>query len=632
MKLEIRHVARLARFVLPYWRGILLAFFFSLLGGFGQAARLLLFVPLQRLFPSAEAGALAEKGVSRLPFIATIESILGLDAAEVDPARVLFTIAAAGVALSIVGAAGSYGQEYFGKWVRHRSEIDVQNRIFAHLSTLSLRFFHRARSGELVSRLTNDLGLTRKAVEFITGDLIEQPIKIAANAAVLFASSWVLSVAALLGYPVLVVPMVRAGKKIRRSAKKRQSQQADVTDAMLQAITGIRVVKAFGREEEEERRFRAQTDEYFKRSMKVVRHKAAMKSLVELIYSIGFILMFAVGGFLVLRGQVVLEPAVFAIFVGALLQMYMPVRALSNALGEVQESFAGADRLFALLDEKATVVDAPGARPFPGIRNGIALEGVSFAYDGGAVLEDVSFSAARGEVIALVGPSGGGKSTLCDLIARFHDPLEGSIRIDGEDVRSYTIASILSSVAIVTQDAFLFNTTVEENIRYGKLAATRDEIEAAARAAHIHDFVTTLPQGYDTVVGERGASLSGGQKQRITIARAILKNAPILILDEATSNLDSESEAAIQDALVTLMKGRTTFVIAHRLSTVQHADQILVLDRGRVVERGRHDELLRNDGLYRRLYQLQFRDAPAPASASAPAPASAVRAEEAQGP
>jgi subfamily B ATP-binding cassette protein MsbA len=609
MKLEIRHTTRLAKFVLPHWRGLALATFFSLLAAAGQAARLLLLIPMVRLFPSSDkASALASQAPDRLR--AFVESVLDIAGPDVSPEEVLVAVAVAGAVLAVVGAIGSYGQEYCGKWVRHRAEIDAQNRVFAHLSTLSLRFFHRSRSGELVSRLTNDLALTRKAVEFIAGDMIEQPPRIVASAAILFAKSWALGLVAIALYPILVVPMVRAGRKIRKSAKKRQSQQADVTDSMLQAITGIRIVKAFNRGAEEERRFREQTDEYFKRSMKVVRHKAMMRSFVEFTYSAGFIAFFVVGGILVVKGIVPLEADTFAMFFAALAQMYMPIKSLSNAFSEVQESFAGADRLFGLLDEKATVVDAPGARRFGGIRSDIAFKGVEFTYDHTPVLRDVSFKARRGDVVALVGPSGAGKSTLCDLIARFHDPVSGAIEIDGEDVRRYTIASMLDHVAIVTQDAFLFNTTVEENILYGRLGASREDVEAAARAAHIHDFIMTLPEGYATNVGERGAKLSGGQKQRITIARAILKNAPILILDEATSSLDSESEAAIQDALSFLMKGRTTFVIAHRLSTVQHADQILVLEGGRIVERGRHDELLAMGGVYRRLHQLQFRDGP----------------------
>lgn len=611
MKLEIRHVSRLLKFVLPHWRGLALALFFSLLAAGGQGARLLLIIPMVRLFPSERAKALAG-GEEAQGLRGFVERVLGLDAPDVDAESVLIAVAIAGAVLAVVGAIGSYGQEYCGKWVRHRAEIDAQNRVFSHLSTLSLRFFHRARSGELVSRLTNDLSLTRKAVEFIAGDLIDQPPKIIVSALVLFTESWTLGLVALLGYPILVVPMVRAGKKIRKSAKKRQSQQADVTDSMLQAISGIRIVKAFGRGDEEERRFRQRTDEYFRRSMKVVGHKAMMRSLVEFTYSAGFIAFFVVGGILVVNDVIQLRTETFAIFFIALAQMYMPIKSLSNAFSEMQESFAGADRLFALLDEKATVVDAPGARPFEGVRREIAFRDVGFSYDHTPVLRDVSFTARRGEVVALVGPSGAGKSTLCDLIARFHDPVAGAIEIDGEDVRRFTIASILDHIAIVTQDAFLFNTTVEENIRYGRLGATREEVEAAAKAAHIHDFIASLPEGYATNVGERGAKLSGGQKQRITIARAILKNAPILILDEATSSLDSESEAAIQDALANLMKGRTTFVIAHRLSTVQHADQILVLEDGRIVERGRHDDLMALSGVYRRLHQLQFRDAPPP--------------------
>jgi subfamily B ATP-binding cassette protein MsbA len=340
--------------------------------------------------------------------------------------------------------------------------------------------------------------------------------------------------------------------------------------------------------------------------MRVVRAKAFSRSLIELMYIWGTGLLMLLGSYLAINGMWGLTWGRVIAFMAALAFAYKPAKTLVRAFNTVQESLAGCERVFHLLDIEPQIQDAPDAVTLDRIRKGIRFKGVWFAYDTEPVLKDINLEVQKGEIIAIVGRSGAGKSTLCDLILRFYDPTEGCIYIDDFDVRQISRESLFKHIAVVTQDPFLFNTTIKENIRYGKRDATDDEVVVAARAANIHDFIATLENGYDTVVGERGVTLSGGEKQRVTIARAIIKDAAILILDEATSSLDSESEQAVQTALGNLMAGKTTFVIAHRLSTVQHADKIVVLAGGKIAEIGTHSELLTRDGIYKRLYDMQF--------------------------
>ena len=517
----------------------------------------------------------------------------------------LLLVSIIGVSLAMIGAASMYVCLCVGRYVQLRALNDIRVRVYRHLIGLSLKFYHRQKGGDLLSRLTNDLLLTQRVLNFIMVEMIMHPMRILVGLAIAIGISWQMTLLVMVIMPILVWPLVYLGKRVFRAAKKRQVEQADLTQAMLQTFAGIRVIQAFRMEDAETGRFEQVNDRVLTRAMKVERAKATARALVALIYSGGIPLMILGGGWLILEGIISVGRFVALLFVVA--AMYPSIKSLSKVFNQLLECMAGANRVFELFDEKAEVVDRPDATDIPAIRGKITFDGVTFAYDDEPVLENVNFEVEAGKMIAVVGPSGAGKSTLLDLIARFYDPVKGSVLIDGHDIREFKRDSILENLAVVTQESFLFNTTILENIRFARPDATREQIEEAARAAQIHDFIVEkLPDGYDTVVGERGALLSGGQRQRITIARAILRNPPLLLLDEATSSLDTESENLVQKALRSLLKGRTTFVIAHRLSTVQDADHILVLEKGKLVEEGTHQALLDQKGVYEHLYRIQF--------------------------
>ncbi len=532
----------------------------------------------------------------------------GVQIEDGDRWHFLFLVIALALVLSIIGASSTYLGLTVGRLVQLRVLNDIRVQVYRHLMGLSLKFYHRQKTGDLLSRLTNDLLLTQRILNFLVVELLQHPVRILWAIVLAFMISWQLSLTILVVMPVLVWPLLRLGRRVFKAAKKRQVEQADLTQAMMQTFSGIRVIQAFRMEDRESERFEEVSGRFVDRSMKVERAKALARSLTELIYSAGVPILILVGGWMVLNKKWVTPGEFIALFalVGS---SYPSIKSLSKVFNQLLECLAGTTRVFQLLDEKAEVTDAPGARDMPPLSRSISFDGVTFSYDSEPVLRDVDFEVPIGKVVAIVGPSGAGKSTMLDLIARFYDPVQGAVRFDGVDIREFRRESILENLAVVTQEAFLFNTTVRENIRFGRPDATDAEVEEAARAAQIHDHVMSkLPDGYDTVVGERGELLSGGQRQRITIARAVLRNPPLLLLDEATSALDTASENLVQEALSTLLEGRTTFAIAHRLSTVQDADWILVMSEGRVVEEGTHDELLERGGVYSHLYEIQFAD------------------------
>jgi subfamily B ATP-binding cassette protein MsbA len=521
------------------------------------------------------------------------------------------------ILVAIVMAICYYVKEYMSAKLIVRMTVDVRQSLFKSLGRQSVAYFTRQRSGDVISRITNDVTVVNATFKVLFESLIQQPLTAVGALVTAAIFSPFLFVISAPFYLLLMLPILRSTKKVRKHGRGRLEKLGVVTEAIQQLFSGIRIVKAFGMERHEEKSFVEKNKGFITSTMKMNRAKIKGRSVQELMYNIG------TAGLLLLGiWTVSLEFLTVTEFVGfllAMIQAYHPLKAASKAWNVMQESRGGVERILEVLHEEPLIQDRHGALDFPGVKAEIQFEHVSFSYTAldpklvkGAegvlplpVIHDVSLRVNVGEVVALVGQSGGGKSTLVDLLARFYDPQKGQILVDGKDIRDYRFASYLEAIAIVSQDPFLFNTTIRENIRYGRDGANTEEVEEAARVALAHDFILDQPDGYDTLIGERGVKLSGGQRQRITIARAVLKNAPILILDEATSSLDSQSEREVQRAIDNLIRHRTTFVIAHRLSTIVHADKILVVDQGRIVERGCHKELLESKGRYHDLWRSQ---------------------------
>jgi subfamily B ATP-binding cassette protein MsbA len=513
------------------------------------------------------------------------------------------TVAAVLPAIAIVYALGDYLATYFIEWVGNRVVLDLRQSINAHLHRLSTLYFTRARTGELISRVINDTSQVERAVSTVLGDLAKQPWALLGAVAALVWLDPLLAAIGLLLFPVCLVPVMLFGRKVREYAREGQQKLADLTSALQESVAGVRIVKAFGMEEYEKNRFGVQAKAVFNRAMRITRARSAVQPIIFVISFIGLTLIF-----LYVRWAHMSYDRFFT-FAIALIALYDPVKKLSKIHVSVQQSSGAADRLFELLDTEVTVRDLPKARVFDEPVRTLSLENVSFSYDDKAVLTNIQLTVTAGECIALVGGSGAGKTTLVSLLPRFFDVTGGRILVNGYDLRDLTLQSLRRQFGIVTQDTFLFNDTVAQNIAYGRADADREAIVQAAKRAQAHEFISAMPRGYDTEIGERGVRLSGGQCQRLAIARALLRNPPILILDEATSALDTESERLVQAALNDLMAGRTVFAIAHRLSTITHADRIVVLEGGRMVEIGTHEELLHKAGVYRRLYDLQFANA-----------------------
>jgi subfamily B ATP-binding cassette protein MsbA len=420
-----------------------------------------------------------------------------------------------------------------------------------------------------------------------------------------FYFTWKLSLFTFVLFPIVIIPVLIFGRKIKKYGSKSLMHLGELTDAMREMFSGIRIVKAFKMEDEEIVEFKYLNSRFFRRMMQTVKAKALNTSTTEFIYSLGLAAIVIVGGYVITTNKI--SPGSLGGFVTVTAFLILPsVKKLAKSYAKLQESLAGASRVFELLDQHPSIIDNPDAIELERIEKNVSFKNVNFAYDTIPVLKDINLTVENGQMIAIVGESGSGKSTMLDLVPRFYDPLSGTIEIDGTDIRLIKRDSLLDQIAIVSQQTFLFNRSFKDNILCGRRDASLEEIEDAAKAANIHKFITGLPDGYDALVGEQGVKLSGGQRQRVTIARAILKNAPILILDEATSSLDSESEMLVQEALDHLMEGKTTFVIAHRLSTIRHADRIVVLKNGYLVETGTHDELIEKEGEYKKLYRIQF--------------------------
>ncbi|MDO8489139.1 MAG: ABC transporter ATP-binding protein [Candidatus Omnitrophota bacterium] len=504
-------------------------------------------------------------------------------------------------------------QTYFMRDVSERVVRDIKNKIYKKLLTLPLDYYSKNPTGKLVSRITYDTAVVRDAISEPVADLFNQPLQIITNIFVVIGVQafcsipWWLILLSISLVPAMMYPVIRIGKLLRKISQQSQEKMGDINTTLYETITGNIIVKAFSNESEEEKRFVEQNRQFYKLSMKSVKRMTVINPLTEAMSIFCSMVLVWFGGRAIIAGSIT-AGALTAIMV-AILLLIKPFKRLSKVYGAMEIASAAGARIYEILDEVPTIEEIPGARALDKVKGTVEFKNVGFSYDKAVVLKNINLRVKVGEIIAIVGPSGVGKTTLVNLIPRFYDPSSGSVEIDGVDIKNVTFKSLRGQIGIVSQDTFLFNETVGANISYGNKNCSKDDIIKSAKLANAHDFILKMPKGYDTIVGERGFRLSGGEKQRLSIARALLKNPPILILDEATSQLDSESERLVQDAIDKLIQNRTVFVIAHRLSTIKNATRIIVLDKGEIIEGGTHEALILKGGNYKRLYELQFKGA-----------------------
>lgn len=568
---------RLIRYVKPYWVRIVVA-------------------------------ALASTGVGAMDgaFAYLVEPLLKRIFAEKD--LLVFSLLPLGIILLFLfRGLCRYLNDYYIRTAGQMAVQHVRNDVYHRSMQLSLGFFQRQTTGGLMARVLSDVGTMQDGVATVVTGLFRDCISAVSLLGVVFYRNWQLALISLIVVPLTIYPAQKIGKRIKNLARQGQETMGDIASILQETYAGIKVIKAFGLEDREVGKFTAKNTHFYGVIRRSIKYEALSTPMMEFITSFGVAAVVWAGGASVMGGKMT-APEFFS-FVTAMVLMYNPIKKLSGTYNSIQRSLGAAERVFEIIDAEPEIIDAPDAKPLDRVRGEVEFRNVTFSYQDENVLQGINLSAKKGDVIALVGPSGAGKTTLVSLISRFYDVTGGAVLIDGHDVRNVRLTALLRQVALVDQETTLFNDTIANNIRYGKPDASDTEVEAAARAAFAHDFILDLlPEGYATNIGDRGVRLSGGQRQRLCIARAILKDAPILILDEATSALDTESEQMVQQALENLMANRTTFVIAHRLSTIYRADRIVVLENGTIRESGTHGELLAADGLYRKLYDMQFKE------------------------
>jgi len=503
-----------------------------------------------------------------------------------------------------------YLQAYFLSYVEQGTIKDIRNSAYKHLHKLPMSYFKHEKVGNLISRITNDVNVVQSSISAAFLNMIREPLTIIVFLGIAISISWKLTLLAIVVLPFSMLIIAWIGIKLRKQSGIIQAKMADITTILQEVISGVKIVKAFGMEKYENNKFIKETNNFFRLMLKIVRVRNASSPITEILSTAVGVIIIYFGGLLVLKEQT-LSASEFMGFLFAIFQLMPPIKELSSVNNRIQESSAAGDRIFEILDTPPIITDAPDAIEINSFKESLKFDAVSFNYDDSneSVLKSVTFQIKRGEILALVGPSGGGKSTLVDLIPRFYDPVQGSILLDNIDIKKIKIKNLRSLMGIVTQETFLFNESVRNNIAYGLNDYPMDKIKEVAKMANAHRFILELANGYDTIIGERGVMLSGGQRQRLSIARALLKDPAIMIFDEATSSLDNESESLVQEAIDRLMYNRTTIVIAHRLSTIRNATRILVLDNGEIIQTGKHSELIsEKKGLYKKLYEMQFRD------------------------
>lgn len=616
----MRTYLRIVSYVKPYWHHLLLSVGATILYALLNGASVYLAIPLLDTLFQDSAGSKVEQTTTD-PVSA--EVLPGWFSQLINDASAAFQdfifsgshvdslLRICGLLLIAFMGKNLFGylQAYFLAYVEQGVIKDMRNQAYEHLHKLPMSFFKNEKTGNLISKITNDVNIVQSSVSAVFLNLVREPLTILVFLGIAMSISFHLTLFSLVVLPISLGIISWIGLKLRKQSGILQSKMADITNLLQETISGVKIVKAFGMEDYENKKFRKETKNFFKLSLKMVRVRNAAAPITEFLSVIVGVAIIFYGGQLVLVDQT-LRASEFLTFLFAIFQLMPPVKELSSVNNRIQESSAAADRVFDILDTEPNIKNVPDALSKPEFNNSIEFVDVSYRYEDSdeEVVRDINFKVNKGEIIALVGSSGSGKTTMVDLIPRFYDPIIGEIRIDGIDIKKIKLEDLRKLMGIVTQETVLFNESVISNIAYGLEDYNLDDVIEAAKAANAHDFILHLPKSYNTIIGERGTKLSGGQRQRISIARALLKNPPIMIFDEATSALDSESEILVQEAIDRLMYQRTTFVIAHRLSTIRNANRILVLDNGKIVQDGKHEELIADTkGIYKKLYELQFR-------------------------